>query len=136
MTESPFQLLGDQSSLLERPKGPFSALGSLAVHALILLLVAIVPWAPKITTNLTGPRISLDLGSAVPLISPPSPLTQKNENKTKPVETVNLESLLSQQRAEAQRRAGMTQPASPKKFEAPPMPAPPATKPEIEAPKL
>ena len=30
----------------------------------------------------------------------------------------------------------MTQPASPRQFEAPPTPAPPATKPEIEAPKL
>jgi TonB family protein len=138
MTESPFHLLGDQSPLLEQPKGPLAAFGSLAVHALILVLIMVVPWTPRITTRLTGPRITLDAASATPLISPPANLTQKMQNQAKPAEQVNLASLLNkeQQTPPPVRKPGMTQPASPKKFEAPPVAAPPAPKPEIEAPKL
>jgi hypothetical protein len=77
MTESPFHLLGDRSPLLEQPKSRVAAIGSLAVHALIGVLIVTVPWTPRLTTRLTGPRITLDAFSATPLIAPPSPLTQK-----------------------------------------------------------
>jgi hypothetical protein len=138
MTESPFHLLGDQSPLLEPPKSRMAALGSVLVHALVAVLMVIVPWTPRFTTNRTGPRITLDLSQATPLIAPPSPLTQKLDNQAKPVEQVNLQSLLSRptQTSPPPRTSGMTQPASPKKFEAPPVAAPPSPKPEIEAPKL
>ncbi len=109
------------------------------MHLGIGVLISIVPWTPRLSTNRTGPRITLDLSSATPLIAPPSPLTQKNQNQAKPVEKVDLESLLSQPKQTSpppQRRAGMTQPAAPKKYEAPQIAAPPSPKPEIEAPKL
>ena len=139
MTESPFHLLGDQSPLLERSKSRVAAFGSVLVHLFILGLMLVVPWTSNITTNRTGPRITLDLANSTPLISPPSPLTQKSKTPEKAADKVDLESLLSRPNRKSpppQRNAGMTQPASPKKFEAPPVPAPPSPKPEIEAPKL
>ena len=139
MTESPFHLLGDQSPLLETPKSRVAAVGSVLVHLFLFALMLVVPWTPSLTTSRTGPRITLDAASATPLIAPPSPLTQQMQNQAKPADRVDLESLLSQPKENSpppQRRAGMTQPASPKKFEAPPVPAPPSPKPEIEAPKL
>lgn len=138
MTESPFHLLGDHSPLLEPPKSGLAASGSLIVHILIAVLIMVVPWTPRNFAN--APLISLDLSKSTPLIAPPpSPLTQKTETQTKPADQVNLQSLLSQPNqppSEARSRPGMTQPASPKKFEAPPTTAPPSPKPEIEAPKL
>ncbi len=139
MTESPFHLLGDQSPLLEQPKSQVAAAGTILVHLFLAALISVVPWTPRITTSRTGPRITLDASSVTPLISPPSQLTQQMQNKAKAAEQVDLESLLNRPKQTSpppQRAAGMTQPASPKKFEAPPVPAPPAIKPEIEAPKL
>lgn len=138
MTESPFHLLGDHSPLLEPPKSAFAATGSLLVHLLIVVLILVVPWTPRFQSN--APLITLDLSKSTPLVAPPpSVLTQKTESRAKPAEQVNLQSLLtqpSQPASEAKSRPGMTQPASPKKFEAPPTTLPPSPKPEIEAPKL
>ncbi len=139
MTESPFHLLGDHSPLLEAPKSRVAALGSVLFHILLAVLMMVVPSTPRLTTSRTGPRITLDASSVTPLIAPPSSLTRQMQNQAKPVDRVDLESLLSQPNQTSpppRRHAGMTQPASPKKFEAPPIPAPPSPKPEIEAPKL
>ena len=139
MTESPFHLLGDGFPLLEPPKSKVAAAGTILVHLLVALLVMVVPWRPPMGTNRFAPRITLDLSQVTPLIAPPSPLTQKMQNQAKPVEQVNLQSLLSQPSpapTPPPRNSGMTQPSAPKQFEAPPVAAPPSPKPEIEAPKL
>jgi TonB family protein len=126
----------DQHHILEQPSARTGMVGTVLVHIVLGFLLMVVPWnslGPR-----SGPHIVGEFKQITPLVAPPAQLTQKTPSTGKPALEVNLEGLLSRPNAATQARAGMTQPAAPKRFEAPTSTrmAAQTPRPMIEAPKI
>jgi TonB family protein len=132
--DADFRLLSDRGSVLEAPRRGWSALGSVLTHIALAVFVVLIPWGPKLVD---APDLSARAPIVIPLIAPPPQLTQTDPNTRKPSLEVNLQGLLSPAKTPMPReQTGSTQPAAPKQFQAPPVAAPPAPKPAIEAPQV
>jgi TonB family protein len=132
----PRLLLLEQQAILPAPQRSLVAAGSLLTHLVLGLVLVNVPWTPPVAG---GPQIIAKFRDVTPLVMPPpTQLTQKAPNQSKPALEVNLEGLLTKPslRTPVPQRQGMLQPAAPKPVEAPPVRAPESPKPLIEAPKL
>ena len=104
-----------------------AGVGSVAVHVVILFLLITIAGL-----DTSQPEQPLEVAKVhkivTPLIAPPTPLTQKEPNRTKVAKEVKLENLLPEKQI-AQRIPAPPQ-APQKLFKAPPQnPAPPAPKP-------
>lgn len=129
-------MLEDQR-LLEPPKRSAALIGTIAVH--LLLAVAAVNFPAFNPPPRPAPILNARLQRVTPLVAPPR-FTQRSPNTGKVATEVNLEGLLSKPSVATPppTMAGMTRPAAPKVFQAPPsaVTAPAAPKPVIEAPKI
>lgn len=126
------RLLGDLH-VLEAPKSRSAALGSLAVHALLLLAGFAIPWSAPAVIEVRSP---LARSEPITLVAPPK-LTQTAPSASEPAKQLTLEGLLAKRDVPpTPKTPAMTAPAAPRRFEAPSRPAPEAPKPTIEAPKI
>lgn len=127
----------DDQHLLEQPKRSTAVVGTIAVH--VLLAVAAINFPAYNPPPRPAPVLTARLQRVTPLIAPPQ-MTQRAPNTGKVATEVNLEGLLSKPSVATPppTQVGMTRPAAPKVFQAPPSPvsAPPAPRPVIEAPKI
>ncbi len=138
--EPQLRLLSDLESL-DRPKPRSAAIGSLLVHAGLIAVALLLPWGspyvPRDASTVIVPRMRV-----TPLLEIPRELTQRDPNKGKVAQEVNLAALLTRPTPPDPVRAkpGVTNPTSqPKAFQAPPAPAPtpaPAPRAPMEAPKV
>ncbi|MBM3810849.1 MAG: TonB family protein [Acidimicrobiia bacterium] len=137
MRETPeLRLLLEDHRHLPQPNPRLGVLGTIAFH--LLLAVAVAVMAPLGgPAKRRAPQITADLSKATPLVAPPAQMTQKDPGSGKVSTEVNLEGLLSQPSlAQAPPASGMTRPAAPRTFQAPPLPAPTAPEPLVEPPKI
>lgn len=129
-------MLEDQH-LLEQPKRGTAVAGTIAVH--LLLAVAAINFPAFNPPPRPAPLLNASLERVTPLVAPPR-MTQRAPNAGKAAAEVNLEGLLSRPSTATPppMQVGMTRPAAPKVFQAPPSPvsAPPAPRPMIEAPGI
>lgn len=134
--EPQLHLLAD-TELVGRPRPRVAAIGSAAVHAIIIAAAIYLPWGPNPASR-RAPVISLDRPRVTPVFSVPRDLTQQAQNRGKASSEVNLEGLLARERPPTlPLPPGKTNPAAPKKkFEAPAAASIPAPKPVMEAPKI
>jgi TonB family protein len=123
--------------LLEQPSPRVGLVGTLVVHG--LLLVAAIYFPGYTPPPRQAPELTARMPRVTPLVAPPVQMTQRAANTGKPSLEVNLEGLLSKPSIATPPpvRTGVTRPAAPKPFEAPPTTnAARAPKPEIEAPQI
>ena len=125
-TEQELHLLTDWGAGASPPRWREAALGSVAAHIGLLVLLATLPNSAFFTPR----RQIVDRSKATPLVAPPFELTQPDPNKGKISKSVNMESLLPRPNIQIPRSAPSTTrpaaraPGEPAPFLAPPAPAP------------
>jgi TonB family protein len=137
-SDSDLRILTDWSAVGSSGQSREAALGSIIVHAALIVLLALAP-ASVFETRKPLPVIT----RITPLVAPRIKLIQPNPGKAKISNTANLESLLPRPRVQPpQAPPSTTRPAARtpgKPFVAPPapVPAPPPAPPQIaEPPKM
>jgi TonB family protein len=139
-TEPELRLLTDWSTDAARTRRSEAAIGSVAAHIALVILLLLLP-----KETFQPPKPPATTHKVVALVSPPFELTQPNPTQGKISKSINLESLLPRPSIQQPRTApSTTRPAAhtpgkqPAPFVAPVAPAPaPAPAPQItEAPKM
>src|SRR3954468_21909348 len=81
----------DQETVDDRPRLPIAGVGSVVVHAVIILALIGIAQLPE-PNRLTREAVA-NFQKAISIVAPPQELTQKAPNKTKAAKEVNIENL-------------------------------------------
>jgi len=141
--DNELQLLTEWGTLTDRSRGGKAAAGSLAAHALLIGVLLLVPEGP-----VEPPPQTAELQRVTPLIEPPTELTQRPPNKTKPNKEFNSSELQprpriqvpsappSTNRAQAPRFADLPQPPAPRPTDLPEPPKVETGLPKTDLPQI